>query len=187
MQPIIQLRNGKMLDLRDPDPSAIDIETIAWALSHIGRYTGHADRFLSVAEHCVHTSLIAPSWCAREALMHDAAEAFVGDVSSPLKSLLPGYREIEYGIHRTIAGRFNIAWAIIDEVKRADLLMLAVEANQCMPVMHSSESMLAWKACLPGITTADIVEARRKLDHLGRPPEQARKLFLDRAEELGLR
>lgn len=176
-----------MFDLSNPDPSQIRLDDIAWALSHIGRYTGHADRLLTVAEHCVHTSLIVPPWCAREALMHDAAEAFVGDMSAPLKSIVPGYRAIEESVHRAIAARFNISPILNDEVKRADLLMLGVEAAECMPTSHSAESVAAWGACLSGIDPVECFEIRKKLDHLGRPPAQARKFFLDRAEELGIR
>lgn len=182
MTPVIQLRSGAMLDLRAPDPSRINIDDIAYALSHLARYTGHASRFLSVAEHCVHVSLLVPTDCAREALLHDASEAFCGDVSAPLKMLCPDYRLVEERLQRAIAKRFDLRWPMPEAVKSADLQMLAYEARACMPHESNGESRSAWAwvMALPAVAAGAI-------ERLGRPPEEARRLFLNRAEEVGLR
>jgi len=77
----------------------VDIGDIAWALAHQCRYNGHVDRFYSVANHCM---VMARFFInkknykdALEALMHDAAEAYVGDMAYPLKKLLPQFTAIE--------------------------------------------------------------------------------------------
>lgn len=129
---MIMLSNGKYMNFLDPDPDAVDIETIAASLSKQCRFSGHTKRFYSVAEHCYRASYVAPAAHALAALLHDAAEAFVVDVPTPLKSLLPDYRVIELRFHDLIETKFNV---VIDhpEVKRADLIMLATEGRDLMP------------------------------------------------------
>ena len=109
----IKLRSGKYLDLVDPKPDQFDFADIAGALSKICRFGGQCEYFYSVAEHSYH--------CARQAqrdglpldtqiavLMHDAAEAFIGDVVKPLKIMLPEYAEIEKRMEAAIAEKFLI-------------------------------------------------------------------------------
>ena len=108
IQPIITTRSGRRVDLTNPRPDDICIYDIAWALSHICRWTGHVASFYSVAEHSVLVSERVPVAYARAALMHDAAEAYIGDVSAPLKSVLPEYRRLEAQFSAVIAEKFNI-------------------------------------------------------------------------------
>ena len=84
----ILTHTGKRPNLIDPQPAEICLEDIAHHLSRIGRFTGAGDLFLSVAQHSVHVSLICPAEFARWGLLHDASEAYLGDVSSPLKVAL---------------------------------------------------------------------------------------------------
>lgn len=83
---------GQMVDLLHPDPRTICIEDIAHHLSTQTRYNGAIKRFYSVAEHCclVHDLLLSRDSVHDQslrlpALMHDAAEAYLGDVVAPLK------------------------------------------------------------------------------------------------------
>ena len=91
---------GKMFDPLDPDPALIDIRDIAHALSLLCRANGHFPTFYSVAQHSLA--------CCREArerglskrlqlacLLHDASEAYLSDVTRPVKAELPKYKEIE--------------------------------------------------------------------------------------------
>lgn len=88
----------------------IDIRDIAHALSQICRYGGHTTKPYSVAEHCVAVSLMVPAAYARQALLHDAAEAYVGDMVRPLKHhpLMKPFRDAEAAVEACVYTRFNI-------------------------------------------------------------------------------
>jgi uncharacterized protein len=83
--PWIETLSGKQYHLLEPDPAVINIKDIARALAYTCRYVGHCTRFYSVAEHCIHLCNFAPPEQKLLALLHDAHEAYCGDVSSPLK------------------------------------------------------------------------------------------------------
>lgn len=132
MNPIILTHSGLHFNLLAPDPDLIEIEDIAHALSHLCRFTGHTRQLYSVAEHSVRVSRLVPPAYRLEALLHDAAEAYIGDVSSPLKALLPAYRGIEHNIDQAIRARFGLPLAQTHCVKHADLVMLATERRDLM-------------------------------------------------------
>ena len=106
------------------DKDTINIEDIATALSHIPRWLGHTPKLYSVAQHCC--------WCCDNvegdnqlaALLHDATEAYLGDMPSPLKSLLPGYRLMEERLSQELAFKFGIPYHYPPEVKAVDKLAL---------------------------------------------------------------
>lgn len=123
----IKTVSGQYVDLVDPTPEMIHIEDIAHALSHMPRFAGHLKHPYSVAQHSL--------WCYRnagitnelEALLHDASEAYLMDVPSPLKDALPKYREIECNLMRVIFQRFGIPYPISDAVKIIDQAALRWE------------------------------------------------------------
>ena len=153
MQPRIQTHSGLAFDLLDPRPEQVRVEDVAYALSRINRYTGHTVAY-SVAQH----SVLAMRTVADElrepehalaALLHDAAEAYVGDVSAPLKYALreqdkksghyakrSSYDVIEgrvqVGVARALGLSDEARAAANDVVKQADLMMLAKEAEILM-------------------------------------------------------
>lgn len=102
----IMLASGALFDLTDPEHSDFTLQDIAHGLGRVCRFAGQTNRFYSVAEHCFHVARNVPLEHARAALLHDASEAFIGDVTRPLKALLPEYCEIEARIEDTIASRF---------------------------------------------------------------------------------
>ena len=125
-------RSGYMFDILNPDPNMIDIEEIAHCLAYECRYNGHipGDNFLSVAEHsvavCERIQKDVESGSVNVnliALLHDAHEAYTGDIVAPLKRLLPEIKEIEGGIQDVILAKFGID-EVSDKttrtVKRAD-------------------------------------------------------------------
>ena len=137
----IMLASGALFDLMDPEGSDFTLQDIAHGLGRVCRFAGQTNRFYSVAEHCFHVARLVPVELARAALLHDASEAFIGDVTRPLKALLPDYRKIEQRIEDAISDRF-----LIDElgnasrtairhpaIKGADLAMCLVEARELMP------------------------------------------------------
>lgn len=113
----IRTVSGLYVDLLNPDPATITISDIAMALSRICRYGGHVPEFYSVADHsiycvkmAVHDGVVDKS-LLRTILLHDAAEAYLGDIVKPLKNLLPGYAELERGFERVIEQKFAVDFA----------------------------------------------------------------------------
>lgn len=132
MEPWIETYTGKKFWFTNEDPDEVDIEDIAHALSHMCRYTGHCNRFYSVAEHSCHVGFLTSDL---RGLLHDASEAYLADIASPVKMLLPEYKTLEARIMRKIAKKFNLpeGFESHDDVKRADWTMLKSEAASLLP------------------------------------------------------
>lgn len=135
----IHLSTGELFSILDPDPSMIRPEMLAHSLSHICRWTGHTVSFFSVAQHCVQVSRLVPPELALTGLLHDASEAFIGDVSRPLKDIMeelaPGVlRDIEDNLHRAIAARFGTLFPHPPEIKIADNVALATEKRDILDI-----------------------------------------------------
>lgn len=86
MNPWIEMFSGTAVDLIQPDPETIRLDDIAHHLARIYRYTGGTE--WSVAAHSLCVAMLVPREFRLEALLHDAHEAYVGDVSSPMKSAM---------------------------------------------------------------------------------------------------
>src|ERR1019366_10480236 len=113
-----------------PNPAKILIEDVAHALAHQCRFSGHASKFYSVAEHSVHVSRLCLPEHALWGLLHDASEAYLVDLPRPLK-LLPefaAYREAERRLQRAVAVRFGLPEDQPASVTEADDTMLWIEA-----------------------------------------------------------
>lgn len=135
----IKVAKGHYVDLIEPDPSTIEIESIAAALSKICRFGGHCPKFYSVAEHCVHAAILAQDFgfgreAMRAVLLHDAAEAYIGDMVRPIKVSMPSFYELESRIERAIELAFGIRFAEhIDTITRFDRMMLKAEKRCFWP------------------------------------------------------
>lgn len=104
-----------------------DIESIANALGHINRFNGHVGQY-NVAQHCVLVAMKLPVELRLSGLLHDAPEAYIGDVTAPLKSMLTEYKKIENHYHDIIDAYFYVdtKHKLVGEV---DLRMLLTEAK----------------------------------------------------------
>lgn len=141
----ILTRSGKRVDLLAPTADMIDPLDIAHSLAHQCRFNGHTTAYYSVAQHCYIVANLVPPEHQLGGLLHDAAEAYVGDMVRPLKQLLPDFAEVEHEIWLAICERFNLAPELPACVHQADLIALATERRDLMPA-HPGE----WE-CLAGI------------------------------------
>lgn len=110
---IIYTYSGKKIDLLDPKPEDIDLLSIGNGLSRICRFNGQIDRHYSVLKHCMLMYEVAKASNESEEalkaiLMHDASEAYIGDVVKPLKEALPEYQKIEDRLSKVIYDKYNI-------------------------------------------------------------------------------
>ena len=123
------------LNLQEKD---IDISVIAHSLSMLCRFGGHTLKFYSVAQHCVQASWIVPAKDALWALLHDASEAYLSDLPTPIKHLdcMLEYRLAEQRAMDTICRKFGLPEKEPVNVKFADDVMLATEARDLMAPMH---------------------------------------------------
>lgn len=151
---------------------SVFIEDIVQALSNLCRFTGHLDEFYSVAQHSVLASYLVPAEFAREALLHDASEAYCNDISAPLKALLPDYRRIEKWAESLITHKFGLPEVMSPVVKQADRIMLATERRDLF-----IDGDIEWDI-LKGINPTDAFTVKPL------PPHQARTLFMERWYEL---
>lgn len=129
---ILATWTGKRIDYLNPAPDQIEIEDIATALSRESRFAGHSMHFYSVAQHSVLCSSIVPDELALEALLHDAAEAYLKDIPSPLKRLLPDYKLIEARFDSVIRKVFGLPETHSAEVKIADQVILLTEMRDLL-------------------------------------------------------
>ena len=108
---------GKFFPLQ-PRSDEVTIEDIAHGLAMTCRYGGQCNRFYSVAEHCVHVSHMVDPKYALHGLLHDSAEAYIGDMIRPLKHQpeMIAFRNAEEAIELEVAIRFGLHWS--DEAKR---------------------------------------------------------------------
>lgn len=130
--PSNQAFGGTYFYILDPRPEDIHLVDIARHLSKLCRFTGGVSEFYSVAQHSVMVSKLVPPEHAKWGLFHDAAEAYIGDISRPLKialeSVAPGViRAIDDKITAAIAERFNLGPEPHAIVKHADNVALATE------------------------------------------------------------
>ena len=167
----IETVSGRKFTFLSPKDEDIDINDIAHALSMTCRYSGHVRQFYSVAEHSYLASFLVPPEDALGALLHDASEAYITDVASPIKSHLHNYKKLEDTIMQAIANKYGFTYPVSAAIKKADVAMLSTEAHWLMP--GKGDNWTFWN----GVERPDI--------YIGiKPsclsPEQAKKYFIER-------
>lgn len=190
----VETFTGQYVDTSDPDPDTINPADIAHALSQTCRYGGHCQRFYSVAEHAVFVSKRLERKGFSRAIQlaglhHDDAEAYLGDIPRPMKSLLgAAYERLTKRMDNAIiaalmldgdAGDFHH-----DAVKDADNWALFVEARHLLPSQGRH-----WFKGDQGASTWGLENQPTRIvvpDYWagGLPPDAAKQLFIARHKEL---
>jgi hypothetical protein len=149
-------------------PFDVDLLDIAHALSNICRFTGHVSQFYSVAEHCVHVSELVPYEHTLWGLLHDAAEAYIGDFNKPTKEHVSAYNQLEEDIlANAVAPRFHLEYPMPGTIKEADRQM---SNNEMRDLMGGTTQDERWQP---------NVDVYIGLDHPWRPA-LAKHMFLVR-------
>lgn len=181
MNPIITTFTGKDINPFDLNPAQVSITDIAHSLSMNCRFNGHVRFFYSVAEHCVHVSHLVPPKYALWGLLHDATEAYIPDMPSPLKAGIANFDSIEENIMRTIAYWFKLDWPMPDIV---DIVDKKIVVDEAILLFDRPPSWAADRA--PPAEFDDQLIARW-YPALGLPcwePSKARMKFLQRYHDL---
>ena len=165
----LQTYSGKMFYPFKPEVSQVDIKDIAHSLSMQCRYNGHLQNFYSVAQHSTEMSYLLDDKYPLYGLLHDATEAYVADVPSPIKKGLLGYNELEESIWSVIASRFGLDKKVPPEVKIADVRMLMTEKRDIV-------TDFGWDWHIEAEPFDMKIEPK--------PPKQAESEFLERFNEL---
>ncbi|WP_049924968.1 hypothetical protein [Halopiger goleimassiliensis] len=169
----IETYTGQLIDVLDPSPAAIDLEDVAAGLAHTCRFGGHCSQFYSVAQHSLYVSRELPSDQPRLqllGLLHDAGEAYVGDVPRPLKGELEGFERIEDRVLEAVWEGLDVQPPTQREWER---------------VMEADDRLLAYEAAAllsDGSWAADPPELEYDLEPAS--ISTVRERFLTRAEQL---
>lgn len=166
-----QIYGGKVVDLANPKEDDIDLLSISHALSKTCRFNGNTKQFYSVAQHSVLVSHLIPAPYAKYGLLHDAHEAFIGDITTPVKRIIGNaFDDLSGAWDVVIFRRYGIKMPskkIKTYIKQADYDALMIEAGNLMwPCEHwqkSPTTMKSWGS------------------------SRAQKEFMKRAEELGIK
>ncbi len=135
--PYVSTFSGNRFYPLEPRIDHVAIEDIAHGLAYQCRFNGQTREFYSVAQHSLIVASLVPPPLQLAALLHDAAEAYLGDMVKPLKVLLPAFAALEDQVSALIAAAFAIDFSDYAPIKRADLIALATEKRDLMP--HSAE------------------------------------------------
>jgi len=122
---IINTYSGKLFSILDPQPEQIDILDIAQGLAFKGHFAGQTPQFFSIAQHSILVADLLESQKLNSelillGLLHDAAEAYIGDMITPIKILLPVFQKIENSIVEAIALKYSLNLKLMKVIKYFD-------------------------------------------------------------------
>lgn len=142
----IQVYSGGLIDPINPNPEDINITDVAHSLAYMCRFAGHTKVFYSVAEHSIRVSELVPDDDKLWGLLHDASEAYLVDIPSPLKNDLFGarYRDVELRLMDVIIKKYGLPSEMPASVKKADNVMLATEVRDLLNKTTSDELWEPW-------------------------------------------
>lgn len=167
--------SGRSMAPMAPKAADIAIEDIAHALAHQCRFGGHAMDFYSVAQHSVYVSRVVPPHAALWALLHDASEAYIADIPTPLKRLpvMAPYRAVEAQMQTCCFHAFGLIGEIPPAVADADQALLILEAEALFtPAPAWTHTLREQRGPLPTLTITPVA------------PPVAKRAFLQRFHAL---
>lgn len=169
------------INCRDPKPEEIRLEDIARGLSLEARWKPAAERFYSVARHSVMVAELVREAggglaAQRFGLLHDAPEAYIGDLPRPWKENLTSFRTAESRLEFAVLRRFGLMSIEIEDYRlamRCDNLALAIEKPALLPSAPDFPGLLPIPADPPPVLPSD--------------PDSDYRLFMAHASALGLK
>lgn len=166
MHPYVSTYLGNRFFLTKPHVDYVAIEDIAHGLAFQCRFNGQTSAFYSVAQHSLMVMSLVPEELQFAALLHDAAEAYLGDMVKPLKNLFPEFSRIEAHVMSIIGQCFDVELSQLSPlIKRADRIALVTEKRDLMP--HSTESWIYLQGISP---LSEVISPL--------PPVEAKAAFL---------
>lgn len=186
---LLETYTGRFFDYANPQPEQINLRDIAHSLALTCRYGGHCSTFYSVAEHSVLVSRLLEGSSAQRfrvaALLHDAHEAYLGDLPTPLKNAIgPAYRSMVNKADAAIAAAVGVKPMDFHHpaVVWADAVALRLEAHKLkFSGGEHPEWDSAWEkhnlkdvALLAPLLKADYINAWSP----GLTPEEAESTFV---------
>lgn len=130
--PWMQTHSDIKFDPYNIKPEDISILDIAHSLANTCRWGGHCKEFYSVAQHSIEVMHRVSPPNKLAALLHDAAETYIGDMPSPIKATLPDYKRLEEIIMTAIADKFEFQLPLNQEIKDADKFACIWEAHNLL-------------------------------------------------------
>ncbi len=132
MQPHIRTFTGREINPLELRYEDVVIEDIAHALALCNRFAGHTKQPISVAQHSVYVCRLIEhhgAVYAMQGLLHDASEAYLGDITKWLKETpeFSFYRVVETFVQHTIYRRFGLPIDLLPEIEIADRVMARFE------------------------------------------------------------
>lgn len=131
----INVISGRKVSLLDPQPGHITIMDITRGLAYRPHFGGHSPHFFSVAEHTLMvTKLTMEAYPGAEhahlwmvAMLHDASEAYLGDMVKPLKVHMPDFQKLEEKMTAAIFLKYKLNPADIALIKPFDKAVQEIE------------------------------------------------------------
>lgn len=135
---VIETRSGLKVDMLKPN-NDFSLEDIAHSLSLLCRFNGHCKHFYSVAAHSMLVTELVKQYTScphtmAASLLHDATEAYIGDIITPVKDRIKGLAHIEHTLKLEIMAYFGVDCGTVDWdlIKDADNAALRAEASLLM-------------------------------------------------------
>lgn len=185
----IQTFTGRLVDVQIFRREDANLQDIATSLSRLARYNGHTRDFYSVAQHSAIVALVAadlanPTGCAdqgglalkaaRWGLLHDAHEAWLGDVPGPLKQLTDALNDKAFYIDKVVRQVFGLP-----EFEDTEVVVLINEADRQVLAREASDLLRHDTGWSKGLKRWERGVIDRSLDH-----DEAKRAFLRMYDEL---